>query len=208
MERFGARTVRASLSPFAARRGWDMRLKVLAVLAACVGFSVVGCAGGTASLPPLPQASASEGPYHLGPGDKLKITVFGSDDLSGDSVVSDTGVLSLPLIGDLKATGLTPTQLSEAMRKRLADGYMRDPKVSISVTTYRPVYVIGEVTRPGEYPYSSGMSVLNAIALGGGYSYRANQDYAVVTRDNHDYRASGPSHIAAGDIIRIPERYF
>jgi protein involved in polysaccharide export with SLBB domain len=123
-------------------------------------------------------------------------------------VVGDTGVLSLPLIGDIKAVGLTPAQLSTAMKVKLADGFMRDPKVSVSVTTYRPVYVMGEVTRPGEYPYASGMSVLNAIALGGGYSYRANQEYAIVTRDNHEYRASGTSHIGAGDIVRVPERYF
>lgn len=185
-----------------------MRLKVLATLAACIGFALAGCAGGGGNLPPLPQTAASESAYHLGPGDKLKIVVFGSEDLSGDFAVSDTGTLSLPLIGDIKAAGLTPVQLTEAMRKKLADGFMRDPKVSVSVTTYRPVYVMGEVTRPGEYPYASGMSVLNAIALGGGYSYRANQDYAIVTRDNQQYRASGTSHIAAGDIVRVPERYF
>jgi polysaccharide export outer membrane protein len=185
-----------------------MRLKVLTAFAACIGFALAGCAGGGGSLPPLPQSAASDSAYHLGPGDKLKIIVFGSDDLSGDAVVGDTGVLSLPLIGDIKAAGLTPAQLTDAMKAKLADGFMRDPKVSISVTTYRPVYVMGEVTRPGEYPFASGMSVLNAIALGGGYSYRANQDYAVVTRDNHEYRASGTSRISAGDIVRVPERYF
>jgi protein involved in polysaccharide export with SLBB domain len=187
-----------------------MRLKVLATFAACIGVALAGCAGGGGggSLPLLPQSAANEGAYHLGPGDKLKINVFGSEDLSGDAVVGDTGVLSLPLIGDIKAVGLTPAQLSTAMKVKLADGFMRDPKVSVSVTTYRPVYVMGEVTRPGEYPYASGMSVLNAIALGGGYSYRANQEYAIVTRDNHEYRASGTSHIGAGDIVRVPERYF
>jgi protein involved in polysaccharide export with SLBB domain len=187
-----------------------MRLKVLKAFAACIGFALAGCAagGGGSGLPLLPQSAANEGAYHLGPGDKLKINVFGSEDLSGDSVVGDTGVVSLPLIGDIKAVGLTPGQLSSAMKAKLADGFMRDPKVSVSVTTYRPVYVMGEVTRPGEYPYASGMSVLNAIALGGGYSYRANQEYAIVTRDNHEYRASGTSHIAAGDIVRVPERYF
>jgi polysaccharide export outer membrane protein len=187
-----------------------MRLKVLATLAACIGFAVAGCAGGGGggSLPPLPQTAANQSAYHLGPGDKMKINVFGSEDLSGEFSVGDTGVLSLPLIGDIKAAGLTPGQLSDAMKARLADGFMRDPKVSVSVLTYRPVYVMGEVTRPGEYPYASGMSVLNAIALGGGYSYRANQDYAIVTRDNQQYRASGTSRIAAGDIVRVPERFF
>jgi polysaccharide export outer membrane protein len=186
-----------------------MRVKVLATLAACIGFALAGCAGGGGgSLPPLPQTAASESAYHLGPGDKLKINVFGSEDLSGDFAVGDTGLLSLPLIGDIKAAGLTPGQLSDAMKAKLADGFMRDPKISIGVTSYRPVYVMGEVTRPGEYPFASGMSVLNAIALGGGYSYRANQEYAVVTRDNKEYKATGTSHISAGDIVRVPERYF
>ena len=187
-----------------------MRLKVLATFALCIGFALSGCAagGGGASLPPLPQTAANESAYHLGPGDRLRINVFGSEDLSGDAAVADTGMLSLPLIGEIKAAGLTPVQLTEAMKVKLADGFMRDPKVSVSVTTYRPVYVMGEVTRPGEYPYASGMSVLNAIALGGGYSYRANQEYAIVTRDNHEYRASGTSRISAGDIVRVPERYF
>jgi polysaccharide biosynthesis/export protein len=208
MERDGVLTVGLSLWPFVVGRYRDMRLKVLAVFAACIGFTLAGCAGGGESLPPLPQSAATDSAYHLGPGDKLKIVVFGSEDLSGDAVVGDTGVLSLPLIGDIKAAGLTPAQLTEAMKAKLADGFMRDPKVSVSVTTYRPVYVMGEVTRPGEYPFASGMSVLNAIALGGGYSYRANQDYAVVTRDNRQYRATGTSHISAGDIVRVPERYF
>ena len=134
--------------------------------------------------------------------------VFGAEDLTGDFTVSDTGTLSFPLIGDVKAVGLTPERLSKALHDRLADGFMRDPKVSVQVNMYRPFYIFGEVTRPGEYPYSAGMSVLNAVALGGGYSYRANQNYVVVRRDNRDYSANGLSHILAGDIIRVPERYF
>jgi protein involved in polysaccharide export with SLBB domain len=185
-----------------------MRVRVMAVLAVCMAFSLLGCASSGANLPPLPAASASEAAYTLGPGDKLRINVFGAEDLSGDFTVGDSGQLSLPLIGDVKAAGATPDQLSHTMRAKLADGFMRDPKVSIQVLTYRPVYVLGEVTRPGEYPFSSGMSALNAIALGGGYSYRAEQGYVVVTRNNHEYRAPPTSRIVAGDIVRVPERYF
>jgi protein involved in polysaccharide export with SLBB domain len=184
-----------------------MRVTVLFALAALVGFALSGCSSG-GSLPPLPATNPSEASYQLGPGDKLHINVFGAEDLTGDFAVGDTGSLSFPLIGDVKAAGLTPAQLTRAMRDRLADGFMRDPKVSVQVLTYRPFYIFGEVTRPGEYPYSAGMSVLNAVALGGGYSYRANQDYVVVRRDNKDYSANGLSHILAGDIIRVPERYF
>lgn len=184
-----------------------MRVRVLMAVAALFALSLAGCSTGS-GLPPLPPTDPSEASYQLGPGDKLHVNVFGAEDLSGDFAVSDTGTVGFPLIGDIKATGLTPSQLSKTMRDRLSDGFMRDPKVTVQVTTYRPFYIFGEVTRPGEYPYSAGMSVLNAVALGGGYSYRANQDYVVVRRDNKDYRASGNSHILAGDIIRVPERYF
>ena len=184
-----------------------MRARVLYAIATLCLLALSACSNGS-NLPPLPQTSASQSSYVLGPGDKLRVTVFGAEDLSGDFNVGDNGMLSFPLIGDVKAAGLTPDQLGGAMRQRLANGFMRDPKVSIQVTTYRPFYIFGEVTRPGEYPYAAGMSVLNAVALGGGYSYRANQDYVIVTRDHHDYRATGDSRILAGDIIRVPERYF
>jgi polysaccharide export outer membrane protein len=184
-----------------------MRVKVLFALAALVALALSGCSS-DGGLPPLPATNASEASYQLGPGDKMHINVFGAEDLTGDFVVSDTGSLSFPLIGDVKAAGLTPAQLTKSISSRLADGFMRDPKVSVQVTSYRPFYIFGEVTRPGEYPYSAGMSVLNAVALGGGYSYRANQSYVVVRRDNKDYSANGQSHILAGDIIRVPERYF
>jgi protein involved in polysaccharide export with SLBB domain len=184
-----------------------MRVKVLIALTVLCVSALSGCSSG-GGLPPLPATSPTESSYQLGSGDKLHVNVFGAEDLTGDFTVSDTGTLSFPLIGDVKAVGLTPEQLSKALHDRLADGFMRDPKVSVQVNTYRPFYIFGEVTRPGEYPYSAGMSVLNAVALGGGYSYRANQNYVVVRRDNRDYSATGLSHILAGDIIRVPERYF
>lgn len=184
-----------------------MRVGVLFAAAAFVALALNGCSNGS-NLPPLPQADNSETAYHLGAGDKLRVTVFGAEDLSGDFSVADNGMLSFPLIGDVKAAGLTPGQLAHSLRAKLANGFMRDPKVSIQVTTYRPFYIFGEVTRPGEYPYAAGMSVLNAVALGGGYSYRANQDYVVVTRDHKEYRGAPDSRILAGDIIRVPERYF
>ena len=183
-----------------------MRAKVLATLAILIALGLAACSGG--GLPPLPQSALKDSAYRLGPGDKLKVTVFGAEDLSGDFQVADSGALSFPLIGDVRAVGLTSDQLARNIETKLSDGFMRNPKVAIEVTNYRPVYVMGEVTRPGEYPYSSGMTVLNAIALGGGYSYRANQHYAIVTRNNQEYRADGMTRIMAGDVVRVPERYF
>jgi polysaccharide export outer membrane protein len=180
----------------------------MAIAALVAALPIVGCSSMGADLPPLPQTASADTAYRLGPGDKLRITVFGAEDLSGDFSVNDSGTVDAPLVGAVKAAGLTTEEFGRALERRLADGYMKNPKVAVQAQTYRPVYIFGEVTRPGEYPYSAGMTVLNAVALGGGYSYRANQNYVVVTRNNHDYKASGTSRLAAGDIVRVPERYF
>jgi polysaccharide export outer membrane protein len=189
-----------------------MRLRTLFAIAALLLGPLAGCASQGANLPPLEQAAvAGSGDatgYRLGPGDKLKMTVFGAEDLSGDFTVSDSGVVNMPLIGGVNAAGLGPDQFARAVEAKLRDGYMRDPKVAVQVATYRPVYIFGEVTKPGEYPYAAGMTLLNAIALGGGYSYRAQQNFAVVTRQGKDYRASATSKLLPDDIVRVPERYF
>jgi polysaccharide export outer membrane protein len=191
-----------------------MRFRVyLAVAATLLGLSLAGCAGSEANLPTLDQ-SASVGAdggsagYKLGPGDKLKVTVFGAEDMSGDFIVTDAGYVAAPLVGDIKAAGLSPQELARALQKKLADGYMRDPKVSVQVSTYRPFYIFGEVTKPGEYPYAQGMTVLNAVAMGGGYSYRANQTFAVVTRAGKDYKAPLTARILPDDVVKVPERLF
>jgi polysaccharide export outer membrane protein len=184
----------------------------LAVAAMILGFSLTACSNDV-NLPMLDQ-SASVGTdggaagYRLGPGDKLKVTVFGAEDMSGDFIVTDAGYVAAPLVGDIKAAGLSPQQFASALQRKLADGYMRDPKVSVQVSTYRPFYILGEVTKPGEYPYAQGMTVLNAVAMGGGYSYRANQNFAVVTRNHKDYKAPMTAKILPDDVVRVPERMF
>jgi polysaccharide export outer membrane protein len=182
---------------------------IVAIAALTLGIPLAACSTG-ANLPPLASApgSGSSNEYHLGPGDKLHIIVFGAEDLSGDFSVNDAGVVNAPLVGDVKAAGLSPQEFADALKKKLADGYMRDPKVSVQVATYRPFYIFGEVTKPGEYPYANGMTVLSAVAMGGGYSYRAQEGYAVVTRNHRDYRANPTAKILPDDIIRVPERMF
>jgi polysaccharide export outer membrane protein len=185
-----------------------MRPQILLVIGALLTLAAAGCSSTGADLPALPQTAQADTTYRLGPGDHLKVTVFGAEDLSGDMNVSDNGTVSMPLIGDVKAGGLTTRELAQEMQQKLKDGYMKDPRVSIQAAAYRPVYIYGEVTKPGEYPYVAGMSVQNAVALGGGYSYRANETYVVVTRNNKNYRANPAAPVAAGDVIRVPERYF
>lgn len=189
-----------------------MRFRILIAIAAlALGLPLLGCSTGS-NLPPLPSANVASGSsgdtYRLGPGDKLKVIVFGAEDLSGEFNVNDAGFVNAPLVGNVKAAGLTTQQFAHALEQKLANGYMRDPKVSVQVNTHRPFYIFGEVTKPGEYPYANDMTVLSAIAMGGGYTYRANQNYAVVRRNGKDYRADVTDKIQPDDVIRVPERLF
>lgn len=179
---------------------------VFAALA--IMLPLAACSSQGASLPMLEQSKTDDTNYRLGAGDKLHIVVAGADDLTNDYIVGDNGALSLPLIGEIKASGMTRAQVEREMEQKLAQGYVKNPKVSVSVLSYRPFYIYGEVTKPGEYPYASGMRVMSAIATAGGYTYRAQEGYVVVTRNGQDQRALPGMPIQPDDVIRVPERYF
>lgn len=149
--------------------------------------------------------------YRLGAGDKLRIVVFGEDDLSGEFEVDSGGSLSLPLIGEIVAAAKTPRDLERDVARTLSDGYLVNPRVSIEVLNYRPFFILGEVKEPGKYPYVNGMTVLNAVAVAGGYTYRARKDQIVIVRGGDSGRetmAQEGSSVLPGDIIRVPERLF
>ena len=114
--------------------------------------------------------------YHLGTGDKLRVNVYGEEDLSGEFLVDGSGQVQLPLVGQVKAAGLTIHEFVSEVITSLKSGYLKDPKVSVEVLNYRPFYIMGEVNKPGEYPFENGLNVLGAIALAGGYTYRANDN--------------------------------
>lgn len=185
--------------------------------------AVVACAGGAASPPPsvgaIPpgdparavEAEAAPGSaYRLGSGDHLRVIVFGEEELSGEFDVDDTGSVSLPLIGQVGAEGQTLRSFERAVGERLRDGYLKDPRVSAEVLNYRPFYIIGEVDEGGEYPFVSGMHVLNAVALAGGYTYRANKRKVFITRgvEEAEFPATHETRVQPGDLIRVPERFF
>ena len=185
-----------------------MRSTFRIILAAvAIVLPLVACSSGS-SLPQLETAKTDDTNYRLGPGDKLHIQVLGAEDLTGDYAVGDNGTVSTPMIGDVKAAGLTRSQLERAMEQKLGQGYLRNPKVSVTILTYRPFYIYGEVTKPGEYPYASGMRVMSAVATAGGFTYRANEGYVIVTRNGQQRRAEMNSAIQPDDVIRVPERYF
>ncbi len=159
-----------------------------------------------------PVQAADPNEYTLGAGDKIKITVFDQKELSGSFKVDGTGLISLPLIGKVKAGGMTARETENAIIGKLKPDFLKHPRVAVEVLNYRPFYIIGEVKNPGSYPYVSGMKAINAIALGGGYTYRARENNIYITRANDPERqkikASHDTIVLPGDVIEVPERYF
>jgi len=172
-------------------------------------------AAGNASSAPAHAASASpisDDNYHLGTGDKLRVTVYGETDLSGEFQVNGSGQVQLPLVGQVKAAGLTVNEFVAQVIHALKDGYLKDPKVSVEVLNYRPFYIMGEVNKPGEYPYENGLNVLGAVALAGGYTYRADDGVVYIRRAGSNKEEHMPAdantRVYPGDSIRVPERIF
>ncbi|HEY4116089.1 MAG TPA: polysaccharide biosynthesis/export family protein [Rhizomicrobium sp.] len=152
-----------------------------------------------------PEA-ASDG-YRLGTGDKVRIIVFGEDDLGGEFQIDGNGAISLPLIGQISAAGETASSLEQDIEAKLSRGYLQNPRVSVAISTYRPFYVIGQVNKPGEFPYVNGMSALNAIALAGGYTAEASDGTIYVRRNGspkeEELPADQMTRIYPGDVIRV-----
>lgn len=157
-------------------------------------------------------AQSVDGDYRLGSADKVRITVFGEPTLTGEFAVGPSGDLSLPLIGAVAATGLTTMELGQSIQSRLSNGYLRDPKVNIDVLTYRPFYILGEVNQPGEYPFSSRLTVINAVATAKGFTYRANQGRVFIksagSLSEREVPLTSDLLVHPGDTLRFGERYF
>lgn len=155
---------------------------------------------------------AADTSYRLGPGDRVKVIVFGHDDLSGEFAIDGAGRLSLPLIREVTAAGLSAADLELVIAEKLKPDYVKNPRVSVEVLTYRPFYIIGEVKNPGSYPYVSGMTVVNAVALAGGFTYRANDRKVTIIRGSDDEQSKRQvglqTPVQPGDVIRVGERFF
>ena len=158
-------------------------------------------------------AARAAAPPELQAGEKIHVTVYGESTLSGDYQIDPSGLVSLPLAGTIKAAGLTQQQLERDLEQRLsATNYLTNPKITVSVSEFRPFYILGEVQKPGSYPYTGGLNVLSAIALAGGTTYRANQSRVLIQHPGesamHEYDLSVPIPILPGDIVEVPRRYF
>jgi len=172
------------------------------------GQSAYAAPAGDSDIGAKPGSNA----YKLDTGDKVKVIVYGEDDLSGEFDVDGSGFVRLPLIGQVRAAGLTLKDFETAIEAKLATGYLVNPKVSVAVSNYRPFTILGEVNKPGEYPYENDMTVLNAVALGGGYTYRADKDDVYIRRKGSKTEIKLPADdrtaIYPGDTVRVDERIF
>lgn len=150
--------------------------------------------------------------YRLGNGDKLKIIVFNHEDLTGEFTVDGMGNVSLPLVGTITAKNLTLSEFESKLKSTLSPDYVLNPKVSIQVLNYRPFYILGEVEKPASYPYVSGMTYLTAVAIAGGFTYRAKEDHVLVIHANDKEQKEKEMKmdlpVLPGDIIRVVERMF
>lgn len=150
--------------------------------------------------------------YRVGAGDRLTIRVAGEPDLTADYLVDGSGNISLPYVQSLSVGGLTTPRIEAVITARLRAGYLRDPQVSVQVTTLRPFYILGEVNSAGGFPYQPGMTVQNAIAIAGGYSPRGDHRAVLITRKTADgtstYKVPVTTQVYPGDIIYIRERWF
>lgn len=174
------------------------------LLSAC-GSGVSPAVEATAAVP---QAA-----YRLTPGDKLKVTVFNEADLTGEYQVNDRGSISFPLIGEVKAAGFSVEQFRLTLVDALQNGFVRTPRVTVEVVNYKPFNVLGEVRNAGQYAYRPGISVQDAIAMAGGFTYRANTSVVYLTRGTSaeemtvDLKKEDTA-VLPGDNLRVPERYF
>src|SRR5690348_17132468 len=150
--------------------------------------------------------------YRLGSGDKLRVTVFGEKDLSGEFDVNDQGVVALPLIGPTKLAGKTISEAEAQITQSYGKDYLVNPRVNVELLNCRPFFILGAVKNPGSYPFVNGMTVVNPVALAGGYMPRVKRDHNMVKRaakrSAGEQEVSEDAAILPGDVIRVPERFF
>jgi polysaccharide export outer membrane protein len=192
------------------RSGWAIRTQLLPrIAAAALTLAVCGCNGaGLQEVPPYDPTV-----YRLGVEDQLRIVTYGDEQLSRDFRVNESGGVAIPLLGTIQAQGLTTTELADRIADALkSKQILRNPSISVEVTSFRPISVLGEVVKPGLLPYQPGMTMLTAVADAGGFTYRGEQDYAYVIRQEGRGQVVGKlkpqDYVKPGDTIKIYERYF
>ena len=184
------------------------RLPLIAVVLCALAVS--GCMRTAA---PITSAYAAvDEPYRLDAGDRLRVVIYGQEGLTNTYTVDAGGSITMPLIGAVRARGLTPAELAAAVTARFKKGYLREPYVAAEVESYRPFFILGEVAAPGQYPYVPNTTVESAVAIAGGFTPRAQRNSMELTRTGEagTQRAAVPpaTFLKPGDTIVIGERWF
>ena len=184
-------------------------------LAACDSDStpIVRDAAAGGSSPGAGGAVSGRDTNKLGPNDRLRITVFGQPTLTGEYTLDGNGVLAFPLIGNVPASGSTTSELQQKIAAKLNPEYLINPSVSAEIVTRRPFYVVGEVQKPGNYPYVSDITAVNAIAMAGGFTRRARKNDFYIRRLDKDGKmvrieVNAGTVLQAGDTLEVRERIF
>ena len=185
------------------------------------GGAIAALSNSFASSPaPMPVGYAApmaapmryDASYHLDAGDKLRVVVYGQEGLTNSYAIDAGGSITMPLIGAVPARGRTTAGLAGEIAARLRNGYIREPSVAVEIESYRPFFILGEVTAPGQYPYVPNMTVESAVAIAGGFSPRAKRDVVTVTHSEAggSMRAVVPlgTPLAPGDTVFVGERWF
>lgn len=180
-----------------------------------IAFLLSACSGGNVEPATQTQISALKAaagaPPRLLPGEKLHVVVYDEPNLTGDFTIDPSGYLSLPVAGTMKVAGMTPAQLRDKLVLAFRNAHIKNPGVTVAVAEFRPFYILGEVDKPGVYPYIGGLNVMSAIAIAGGQTYRANQSKVLIQHVGetalHSYDLDWPIPVLPGDIIQIPRRY-
>jgi len=192
--------------------GSKIMIKTAAKLRGLIGtiFCVLTLAGCAHPLPPLPVGAS--GSYQLDTGDTVRVIVYNQQSLSTDYIVGDSGTISIPMVGEVKARALTVQELQQQLYNKLNNGILVNPGVGVQLTQCRPIFVVGEVTKPGQYPYVPKLNVLEAVATAGGFTVRADKTYMTVVRPQGDQPtewSAGPlANLQPGDVVVIHEQFF
>lgn len=151
--------------------------------------------------------------YKLGAGDKVRVVVLADPEFSSEYEVDASGYISARMIGRLSVLGMTTAQLEAALTERYrAGGYLRNPRLTVELISARPFFILGEVSKPGSYPYVAGLTVAQAVAIAGGYTRRASDSRIKIKRFGSPHgteeSVNEDTVVNPGDIIRVPERFF
>ncbi|MDE5442246.1 polysaccharide export protein [Bradyrhizobium sp. CSA207] len=191
------------------------------VVVADTGGAIGALRNSFASAPaPMPVGYAApmaapvryDASYHLDAGDKLRVVVYGQEGLTNSYAIDAGGSITMPLIGAVPARGRTTAGLAGEIGARLRNGYIREPSVAVEIEAYRPFFILGEVSAPGQYPYVPNMTVESAVAIAGGFSPRAKRDVVTITHTEAGgaMRAMVPlgTPLSPGDTVFVGERWF